>query len=389
MKRDPIDTDLAKTNKASDLNIAASWIFARDINDIPERIKDAVGELQDAVKEGDINTIYFWYVHNLNEQNNPKVQEELNTVQIAAQKLVDLFAGDNSVKIVALEVGNTTIEKWYNSSEKRIRVEDTITVDGIGNVFEINGDKWRACVSAVKGSWIRRLYLQYKDDLFSGNPRNYFGAGKRKNKINLGIMDTVENQPENFWAYNNGLTALVNDYCIKSNILQSVKGITIINGAQSTGAIGDVKELNGDFLVPIRFIVCNDPKIIEEIVNNNNKQNEILPSDLRSNDKQQVRLRNEFRKYPQLYYSGGRRDSTRVRNREVFDPYLVAQTLLAFHGDCVTAYNSKKIIWDEDKEYTNIFSDQLSAEHIIFVYSLGRAIDEFKIHLKNKKEERT
>ena len=93
MKRDPIDTDLAKTNKASDLNIAASWIFAIDINDIPERIKDAVGELQDAVKEGDINTIYFWYIHNLNEQNNPKVQEELNTVQIAAQKLVDLFAG--------------------------------------------------------------------------------------------------------------------------------------------------------------------------------------------------------------------------------------------------------------------------------------------------------
>ena len=68
---------------------------------------------------------------------------------------------------------------------------------------------------------------------------------------------------------------------------------------------------------------------------------------------------------------------------------MVAQTLLAFHGNCVTAYNSKKIIWDEDKEYSNIFSDQLSAEHIIFVYSLGRAIDEYKIFLKNKKEERT
>lgn len=389
MKKNPLETDLAKVNKASDLNTAASWIFARNIDDIPDRIKDAVGELQDAVKEGDINTIYFWYVHNMNEKNNPEVQEELNTVQIAAQKLVNSFVKDNSVKIVALEVGNATIEKWFNSSKKRIRVEDTIHVEGIGNVFEINGNKWRACVTAVKGSWIRRLYLKYKDDLFSGNPRNYLGAGKRKNKINLGIMDTVEKQPENFWAYNNGLTALVNDYCIGDNIIKSVKGITIINGAQSTGAIGAVETLKDDFLVPIRFIVCSDPKIIEEIINNNNKQNEILPSDLRSNDKQQVRLRNEFKKYPQLYYSGGRRDSTRVRNKEVFDPYLVAQTLLAFHGDCVTAYNSKKIIWDEDKEYTNIFSDQLSAEHIIFVYSLGRAIDEFKIGLKNKKEERT
>ena len=389
MKREPQETDLAKVNKASDLSVAASWIFTRDIEDVPERIKGAVRELQDAIKEGDINTINFWYVHNMNEKNNPEVQEELNTVQIAAQKLVNSLAGDNSVKVVALEVGNNTIEKWYNSSNKRIMVEDTIAIDGPGNVFEISGRKWRACVTAVKGSWIRRLYLKYKDDLFSGNPRNFLGAGKRKNKINLGIMDTVEKQPENFWAYNNGLTALVNDYSIENEMLKSVTGITVINGAQSTGAIGAVESLKADFLVPIRFIVCSDPKIIEEIINNNNKQNEILPSDLRSNDKQQIRLRNEFKKFPQLYYSGGRRDNTRVRNKEVFDPYLVAQTLVAFHGDCVTAYNSKKIIWDEDKEYSNIFSDQLSAEHIIFVYSLGRAIDEYKIYLKNKKEERT
>lgn len=390
MKKEPHETDLAKVNKASDLNVAASWIFTRNIEDIPSRIKDAVNELQDAIKEGDINTIYFWYVHNMNEKNNPEVQEELNTVQIAAQKLVNSLVVDNSVKVVALEVGNSTIEKWYNSSNKRIMVEDTIGIDGPGNVFEISGCKWRACVTAVKGSWIRRLYLKYKDDLFLGNPRNFLGAGKRKNKINLGIMNTVEKQPENFWAYNNGLTALVNDYYIDdSNIIKSVTGITVINGAQSTGAIGAVEALKEDFLVPIRFIVCSDPKIIEEIINNNNKQNEILPSDLRSNDKQQIRLRNEFKRYPQLYYSGGRRDSTRVRNKEVFDPYLVAQTLLAFHGDCVTAYNSTKIIWDDDKEYTNIFSDQLLSEHIIFVYSLGRAIDEYKINLKNKKEERT
>ncbi len=389
MKRNPTDSDLAKASKASDLNTAASWIFTRDINDIPERIKDLVSELQDAIKEGDINTIYFWYVHNMNEKNNPEVQEELNTLQIAAQKLMNDFVGDTSVKIVALEVGNNTIERWYNNSSKRITIENSIKVDGNGKAFEVSGEKWKSCVTAVKGSWIRNLYLTYKDDLFSGNPRSYLGAGKRKNKINLGIMETVQEQPENFWAYNNGLTALVNDYEIEDDMIKKVYGITIINGAQSTGAIGAVEELNDDFLVPIRFIVCNEPKIIEEIINNNNKQNEILPSDLRSNDKQQVRLRKEFEKFPELYYSGGRRDSTRVRNKEVFDPYLVAQTLLAFHGDCVTAYNSKKIIWDDDKEYTNIFSDQLTAEHIIFVYSLGRAIDEYKINLNNKKEQRT
>ena len=102
-----------------------------------------------------------------------------------------------------------------------------------------------------KGSWIRKLYLLYKDDLFSGNPRNYLGAGKRKNKINLGIMDTVQEQPEKFWAYNNGLTALVNNYEIDNDNITKVHGITIINGTQSTGTIGVVERLKEDFLVPI------------------------------------------------------------------------------------------------------------------------------------------
>lgn len=388
MKKDPSETDLAKVNKASDLNTAASWVFAREVKDVPERIRDAVQELQDSLNNGDINTVYFWYVHNMNEMNNPAVQDELNTVQVSAQKLVSAFVGDNSVKIVALEVGNNTIEKWYNNSNKRISIEDTLVVENNGQALEIIEENWKSCVTAVKGSWLRELYLRFEDDLFSGNPRNYLGAGKRKNKINLGIMNTVQKQPENFWAYNNGLTALVNDYDIDKGRI-TVTGITIINGAQSTGAIGAVENLKADFLVPIRFIVCNDPKIIEQIISNNNKQNEILPSDLRSNDTQQSRLRKEFEKYPQLHYSGGRRDSAVIRNKEVFDPYTVAQTLYAFHIDCVGAYNSKKDIWDNDKKYSNIFSDQLSAEHIIFVYSLGRAIDEYKIELKNKKDIRT
>ena len=55
----------------------------------------------------------------------------------------------------------------------------------------------------------------------------------------------------------------------------------------------------------------------------------------------------------------------------------------------MTAYNEKKTIWDEDKLYNTVFIDQLSVEHIIYVYSLSRAIDEYKITLKDKKETRT
>ena len=76
---------------------------------------------------------------------------------------------------------------------------------------------------------------------------------------------------------------MVNDYSIENDLNTgeeklTISGITIINGAQTTGAVSSVTEV-GKALIPIRFIVCEDSSIIDEIINNNNKQNEIIASD--------------------------------------------------------------------------------------------------------------
>ena len=386
-KANPKLTDLAKGNKASDLNTASAWVFSEELERVPNTIRGAVEDLQEAIKEQTISSVYFWYVHNLDEKNNPEIDGELHMLQANVQAVVDSKYPNEEVKISTLEVGLNTIQKWYDNSTRRISVEDDIKVD-CQNGFTIETENWRAFVTAVSGKWLRELYIDKGDDLFSGNPRSYLGRGKRKGTINSGIIDSVQMQPENFWAYNNGVTALVNNFTYENDEL-TIQGITIINGAQTTGAISAPESVDNEFYIPCRFIVCSEKSIIESIINNNNKQNEILPSDLRSNDKQQERLRNEFKKYAGLSYNGGRRDATVVKNKVIFEPYLVAQTVLAFHGDCVTAYNGRKRIWDEDKLYTQVFVDQLSVEHIVFVYSLAKAIDELKNKLRNKKELRT
>lgn len=381
--------DLAKENKASDLNAAAAWVFTEDISQVPNIIKDAVLDLQDAIKEQAISTVYFWYVHNLDEKRNPKIEAEMATLQTQVQAAVNSKYPDEELKISTLEVGLNTIQKWFDSSTKRISIEDNFVVE-CKNGFELDSSSWRAYVTAVSGKWLRRIYLDKGDDLFSGNPRSFLGKGKRKDSINSGIIESVKKEPLNFWAYNNGVTALVNNFVYDNEKDElTIKGITIINGAQTTGAISEPDEVEDDFYIPCRFIVCNDKTIIESIINNNNKQNEILPSDLRSNDRQQERLRNDFGKYPALFYNGGRRDDKTIKSKVVFDPYVVAQTVLAFHGDAVVAYNGKKRIWDEDKIYAQVFADQLSVEHIIFVYSLSKALDELKNNLRKKKESRT
>ena len=97
----------------------------------------------------------------------------------------------------------------------------------------------------------------------------------------------------------------------------------------------------------------------------------------------------EFEPYTTLYYSGGRRGNSRPsRSKEILDPYIVAQALLAFHGDCVTAYNSKNDLWSNDQLYSSIFPDNLTAKHIIFTYSLSRAVDSCKLELQQKGENR-
>ena len=391
MRQTPQEGDSAPSNKASDLNTAATWIFAQNPDDVPEQIREQVRLLQSAIEDNAISTIYFWYVHNLNEKNNSLIKEELSAMQTGARTLLKSLFPQSEAEVFAIEVGNETIEKWYNSASKQITITDTIPVDTPKVGFELRGNKWRAYITAVASTWLKRQYDTYADDLFSGNPRTYLGSGKKKNKINLGIMETINQQPDNFWAYNNGITALVNNYTVAEDETGknlSISGITIINGAQTTGAISNVNELK-DAWVPIRFIVCNDANIIDEIINNNNKQNEILPADLRSNDKTQNRLRGEFEPYNKLYYSGGRRGNSRPsRSKEILDPYIVAQAILAFHGDCVTAYNSKNDLWSNDQLYSSIFPENLTAKHIIFTYSLSRAIDSYKLELQQKGENR-
>ena len=66
MRQTPQEGDSAPSNKASDLNTAATWIFAQNPDDVPEQIREQVRLLRSAIEDNAISTIYFWYVHNLN-----------------------------------------------------------------------------------------------------------------------------------------------------------------------------------------------------------------------------------------------------------------------------------------------------------------------------------
>lgn len=50
MKQNPTDDQLAPGNKASDLNTAATWVFAQNPDDVPEEIREQVRLLQSCIE---------------------------------------------------------------------------------------------------------------------------------------------------------------------------------------------------------------------------------------------------------------------------------------------------------------------------------------------------
>jgi hypothetical protein len=378
------------------MNTAASWLFSCDEDKIPEEIKQVTLEARELLRERSIDVIEFWLVHNCPETD--VVKQEIHAVYHSvcnAIKNRDLYPqGGDDILVKALEVGRETLEEWYLSLTRTILVTEKIETPDCQGAYKLCSSTggWDAVIATLPLSWLHNLYGKYGDNLFSANVRDYLGSRKGKNNINSGIKETAEQAPENFWVFNNGVTALVIECDLEDGDVSgetlSVVGISIINGAQTTGAIGNLKTAPKGF-VQIRFIKCKSDKTIEKIVEFNNRQNEVKASDFRSNDSIQKRLRSEFEsEYPRYTYTGGRRggngDKILRPGSNSLAPDTVAQSLAAFHGDPITAYNIKSDIWENDEVYSKCFDRELiTARHIIFVYALHQAILKRKQAIKN------
>ena len=90
---------------------------------------------------------------------------------------------------------------------------------------------------------------------------------------------------------------------------------------------------------------------------------------------------------PEAEYDGGRRGgiSAAIKRRPKLLPsYSVGQAIAAVHGDPTVSYNEKSAIWSKDYLYAKYFNSDLTAQHIVFCYSLLRAIELEKASLRGK-----
>ena len=96
----------------------------------------------------------------------------------------------------------------------------------------------------MRGSDIGQLFEKMGIRLFARNIRGYLGTGT---EVNRQMKGTIENEPEFFWYYNNGITIVCdNARQIKDGQTNKLRVINsqIINGQQTTRTLSQYLKMN-------------------------------------------------------------------------------------------------------------------------------------------------
>jgi hypothetical protein len=165
-------------------------------------------------------------------------------------------------------------------------------------------EPYQAFFGQVSAKDVAQWWNDYFHRLFEPNIRAFLG----NTEANDGIIETLDKEPQNFWYYNNGITALcssINKKPIGGNSRETAtfecKNLSIVNGAQTVGSIAKANDLFPSHLEQARVLIRlisleNCPEgFSTEVTKFNNTQNKIDRRDFIALDPEQERIKNELK----------------------------------------------------------------------------------------------
>lgn len=241
----------------------------------------------------------------------------------------------------------------------------------------------------VNGTELASWWKTYRARLFARNLRSLLGD----TEVNSEIRKTIDNDPENFWYFNNGITLTCAEV-VKTMVGGSdrdagtfhCKDVSIVNGAQTAASIGKYSESTSNnkidkVFVPIRIISIGDSvDLADRITRSNNRQNRIENRDFVRQDPEQIRIRTELA-IDKINYNIMRSEAA-VSSQDSFDLIESTTALACASSKPHLVVQLKREIgklWENlDKgPYKELFNPDVSGPYVWRCVQLQRLIDKF------------
>lgn len=196
-------------------------------------------------------------------------------------------------------------------------------------------DERKVFLAAVPGLDLAHIYDRWGARLLEQNVRLFLQA---RSGVNKGIKRTLENEPDLFFSFNNGITATAEAVSTEvrdgSLVITAIDNLQIVNGGQTTASIYAAfkakTELQGVFVQMKLSVVSAEAaeKLVPRISQYANSQNKVSAADFFANHPFHVRIA-EFSKRLFAPLQPGSFEQTKWFYERARGAYLDAQAYLS------------------------------------------------------------
>lgn len=160
-------------------------------------------------------------------------------------------------------------------------------------------NEYQSYLFAIPGTVLAEVFAAFGNRLLEQNVRTYLQA---RTNVNKGILKTIAEEPDMFFAYNNGITATASSVVTRrldtgAMAISHIKDFQIVNGGQTTASLlyaRDGQNRNLDHVhVQVKLSVVEEERleaVVPRISEYANTQNKVSLADLASNSPAQMRI---------------------------------------------------------------------------------------------------
>ncbi len=303
------------------------------------------------------------------------------------------FNGPNPGFLRCHAYGLTTLHDLHLDGISAQAIEADIELKDFGHTQE----PYRAFYGRMDAKRLAELWVQHEDRLVDRNIRRFKGT----TTVNAGLTETLQQEAQHFFYFNNGVTFLceaINEQHPRDPHRESgrfrVRGLSIINGAQTVGAIAKepVAHYDANPAMVMATFVCLDNApdgFGDRVTQSRNRQNAVDLEDFAALDERQAMWQQTLRMAGIEYIVKHGQDDpppspTSFSARELA-PYLACTvTTNDWQDYLVAAKSDKKRLFGREglvpatdplrQSYERLFADSLTAKQMWRIAQVGRTV---------------